>query len=49
MNTPNFEKFKSSPFDLKNVFLNNNNDPDDKFFNTNQFSNTNSFTIKDTQ
>ena len=34
---------------MKNVFLNNNNGTDDNFFNPNQFANTNSFIIEETQ
>ena len=34
MNTPknDIEKLKFIPFDLQNILLNNNNDPDDNFF-----------------
>ena len=50
MNTPksDFENLKFSPFDLQNILLNNKNDPDD-IFNTNQFSDTNDFTIEETK
>ena len=44
-----FENLKFSPFDLQNLLLNNSNDPDDNFFNTNQFSDTNYFTIEETK
>ena len=49
MNTPknDFEKLKFSPFDMQNILLNNNNNPDDNFQNTNQFSDTNYFTIEE--
>ena len=50
-NTPksDFENLKFSPFDLQNILLNNSNNPDDKFFNTNQFPDTNYFTIEETK
>ena len=50
MHTPKgeFENLKFSPFDLQNILL-HNNDPDDNFFNINQFSDTNYFTIKETK
>ena len=50
MHTPkrDFENLKFSPFDLQSILLNNINDPDDNFFNTNQFSDTNYFTIEET-
>ena len=49
MNNPknDFEKLKFSPFDLQNILLNNSNNPDDNFLNTNQFSDTNCFTIEE--
>ena len=48
MNTPqhDFEKLKFSRFDLQNILLNNNKDLDGNFFTTNQFSDTNYFTIE---
>ena len=51
MNTPksDFENLKFSPFDLQNILLNNSNNPDDNFLNTNQFSNTNYFTMEETK
>ena len=51
MNTPesDFKNLKFSSFDLQNILLNNSNDPDDNFFNTNQFSDTNYFTIEETK
>ena len=51
MNTPksDFENLNFSPFDLQNILLNNRNDPDDNFFNTNQFSDTNYSTIEETK
>ena len=51
MHTPkgDFKNLKFSPFDLKNILLNNNNDPDANVFNTNQFSDTNYFTIEETR
>ena len=51
MHTPrgDFENLKFSPFDLQNILLNNNKDPDDSFFNTNQFSDTYYFTIVETK
>ena len=51
MHTPkgDFENLKFSPFDLQNILLNNSNDPDDNFFNTNQFSDINYITIKETK
>ena len=51
MHTPKgeFENKTFSPFDLQNLLLNNNNDPDDNFFNTSQFSDTNCFTIEETE
>ena len=47
MNTPKreFEKIKFSSFDLQNIMLNNNNNPDGNFFNPNQFPDTNHFTM----
>ena len=44
-----FENLIFSPFDLQNILLNNNNDPDDNFFNKNRFSDTNYFTIEETK
>ena len=44
-----FEILKFSSFDLQDILLNNSNDPDDNFFNANQFSDTNYFTIQDTK
>ena len=51
MNTPksDFENLKFSPFDLHNILSNNSNNPNDNFFNTNQFSDTNYFTIEETK
>ena len=51
MHTPkgDFENLKFSPFDLQNILLNNSNDPDDNVLNTNQFSDTNYFTIQETE
>ena len=51
MHTPksDFENLKFSTFDLLNILLNNNGDSDDNFFNTNQFSDTKYFTIKETK
>ena len=51
MHTPKgeFENLTFSPFDLQNILLNNSNNPDDNFFNTNQFSDTNYITIKETK
>ena len=40
------ENLKFSPFDLQNILLNKSNDPDDTFFNTNQFSDTNYLAIE---
>ena len=45
----NSKKLKCSPFDLQNILLNNNNNPDDNFYIANQFSDTNDFTIKETK
>ena len=49
MNTPknDFEELKFSTFDLQNILLNNNNNPNDNFFNANQFSDTNYFTTEE--
>ena len=44
-----FENLKFSPFDLQNIPINNNNDPGDNFFNTNQFSDANYFAIEETK
>ena len=44
-----FENLKFSSFDLQNILLNNSNDPDDNFFITNQFSETNYFTTEETK
>ena len=44
-----FENLKFSSFDLQNILLKNNNDSDDNFFSTNQFSDTNYFTIEETK
>ena len=44
-----FKNLKFSPFDLQNILLNNNNNPDANFFNTNQFSDTNYFTTEETR
>ena len=51
MNTPksDFENLKFSPFDLQNILLNNSNNSDDNFLNTNQCSDTNYFTIEETK
>ena len=45
----NSKKLKCSPFDLQNILLNNNNNPDDNFYIANQFSDTNDFTIEETK
>ena len=44
-----FENLKFSPFDLQNIPINNDNDPGDNVFNTNQFSDTNYFAIEETK
>ena len=51
MHTPkgDYENLKFSPFDLQNILLNNNNDPDTNYFNANQFSDRNYFTIEKTR
>ena len=51
MSTPksDFESLKFSPFDFQNLLLNNSNDSVDNFLNTNQFSDTNYFTIEETK
>ena len=51
MHTPkdDFENLTFNPFDLQYILLNNINDPDDNFFNTNQFSDKNYFTIEETK
>ena len=49
MNTEmsNFEKLEFSPFDLQNILLDNENDPDENFFNIRRFSDTSYFTIEE--
>ena len=51
MNTPksDFENLKFSPFDFQYILLNNSSGPDDNFFNTNHFPDTNYFTIEETK
>ena len=44
-----FENLRFSPFDLQNILLNNNSDPDDFFLNRNQFFDTKYFTIEETK
>ena len=50
MNTPRseFEKIKFSSFNLQNIMLKNDKNPDD-FFNTNQFPDTNYFMMAETK
>ena len=43
----NFEKLEFSPFDLQNVLLDHENDPDHNFFNIRWFSNRNYFAIEE--
>ena len=51
MHTPkcDFENLKFTTYDLQNILLNNNNDPDDNFLNTYQFSDKNYFLIEETK
>lgn len=41
-----FDKLEFSPFDLRNILLGNDNDPDENLFKIHWLSNTSYFTIK---